>query len=190
VDLREHFLDAYECYRQNVAVLLDGLSDGELRLSLPSPAWYWWQVARVEDAAFALLANRPQVIDEPGWLRRLDVSRDEAERAGTDLILSTDEKDRLSQRIDLEELRAYWDAVSARTRDIIAGLPLDAFDKVIGGGYAPRPDGAGEFWITRYLSGRESHRPVRTPAYAILSVLRALRSELASVVLLIGSGQT
>jgi hypothetical protein len=86
-------------------------------------------------------------------------------------------------------LRAYWDAVGVRTRDITAGLPDETFDKLVGGRYAPRLDPAGAQWVTEYLSGRQRHWTVRTPAYDILSRLLSTRSELSQIIVSLKYGQ-
>ncbi|MFN8424155.1 MAG: DinB family protein [Anaerolineae bacterium] len=89
-----------------------------------SIAWILWHIARVEDAGLnRFVADDPQVFDEGGWAERMNVP---LRHHGSGMTLA--EVDDLSARIDLAALRAYADAVQARTRAIVADLDaqLDA----------------------------------------------------------------
>jgi len=80
-------------------------------------AWLLWHSARIEDVALnRFLADRPQVLDA-GWLERLAVPRRDV---GTGMKEA--EVDELSARIDLQALKGYWDAVTARTLEVIETL--------------------------------------------------------------------
>lgn len=107
-----------EVHARVVTDLLDGLSDAELR-GRPHPrvntiAWLVWHSARIEDVGVnRFVADRPQVLDG-GWLARLAVP---ARDVGTGM--GDGEVDALSASIDLGGLRAYWDAVTRRTLEVL-----------------------------------------------------------------------
>jgi DinB superfamily len=87
-----------------------------------SIAWNLWHVFRVEDMGLnRFVAERPQVLDEDDWPRRLHVPW---RHIGGGMSLA--EVDDLSQRIDLRALRDYGRAVQAGTRDIM--MRLDQVD--------------------------------------------------------------
>ena len=135
--------------------LLGKLPEAHLR-ARPHPgvntvAWLLWHAARIEDVAVnRFLADRPQVLDD-GWLERLGVARRDV---GTGM--SDAEVDELSARIDLQALRGYWDAVSARTLALVETLPRER----------PRSDGAGRARQERRPRGGRgcSRRRVAAPS--------------------------
>lgn len=92
-----------------------------------SLAWNFWHVARVEDAAVnRFILNRPQVLDEGNWMTRMNLPW---RHHGGGMTFA--EVDELSQRIALDALRAYVQAVSARTLDAVAHLSADALDETL-----------------------------------------------------------
>ena len=109
--------------------LLDGLSDDQLRRrphGMNSLAWLLWHMARIEDVTMNILvAGRPQVLDD-GWLARLSLSHRDVGTGMTD-----DEVADVSDRIDIEALRAYRTAVGVRTREIIGGLRPEDLDVAV-----------------------------------------------------------
>ena len=114
-----------------VGELLDVLTEAQLRLSpapgMASVAWEVWHVARCEDAAVnALVADRPQVLDEPGWPRRLGVARRDI---GTGM--TPEEVAAFNALIDLAALRAYLEAVKKRTREVVAALPPETWGEEV-----------------------------------------------------------
>ena len=109
--------------------VLAGSTEREVRRR-PHPgvntiAWLLWHTARIEDVGVnRLLADRPQVLDEEGWLGRMQVARRDV---GTGMEAA--EVDALSAGIDLDALRGYWAAVTRRTIavvDTLRGLDLEA----------------------------------------------------------------
>lgn len=104
-----------------------GLSDAAARRRPPggehSIAWMAWHTARCEDITMNLLvAARPQVLLDEGWLERLGVpDRD------TGNAMTPEEVDRFSTTIDLDALREYRLAVARRTRAIVRSLPPGSF---------------------------------------------------------------
>jgi hypothetical protein len=114
--------------------------------------WLLWHAARVEDVGVnRFVVDQGQVLDD-GWLARLGVGRRDVGTGMTDA-----EVDDLSRRIDLEALRGYWDAVTRRTPEVVAGLgstdltavvPEDRVKRVAvdEGAVAPGAEWLTEFW--------------------------------------------
>jgi uncharacterized damage-inducible protein DinB len=97
---------------------------------LNSIAWILWHLTRVEDAGLSrFVVDRPQVFDEGAWMQRLNVP---LRHHGSGMTLA--EVDELSQRIDLAALRAYSQAVEARTREILATLRPESLDETMDAG--------------------------------------------------------
>jgi hypothetical protein len=141
--------------------LLAKLPEAHLR-TRPHPgvntvAWLLWHSARIEDVAVnRFLADRPQVLDD-GWFERLTVARRDV---GTGM--SDAEVDELSARIDLQALRGYWDATSARTLELVetlrgsdleATVPGERVRSVVRSESAVAP---GVEWLTEFWAGGRS----------------------------------
>ena len=77
-------------------------------------AWILWHVARSEDCGLnRFVADRPQVLHEGGWMERMNVP---VRSHGSEMTLA--EVEELSQRVDLDALHAYFNAVQARTSTV------------------------------------------------------------------------
>jgi len=153
------FLTRYgDIHRGLVDGLLSGLPEAQLR-ARPHPgvntiAWLLWHSARIEDVAVnRFLADRPQVLDE-GWVERLGVARRDV---GTGM--SDAEVDELSARIDLQALRGYGDAMSARTLALVETLRGSDLEAMVPGERVTsvvRSEGAvapGAEWLTEFWAG-------------------------------------
>ncbi len=109
---------------------MDGLTEQQIRVA-PHPgvntiAWLIWHVARVEDVGVnRLVVDDRQVFDRGGWAPRLNVARRDF---GTGM--TPGEVHEMSARIDLDALRAYWEAVGRRTEEVVAGLRAEELDEV------------------------------------------------------------
>jgi hypothetical protein len=108
------------------AEVWEGLSEAGARI-IPrgeehSVTWAIWHLARIEDVTMnLLLAGKPQLLLEAGWLERMGVPfRD------TGNAMSTDEIAQMSAAIDVEALRAYRRAVGGRTRENVQELRPEA----------------------------------------------------------------
>ena len=128
MDAIEFFVLHHERLHQQVARnFLQGLSEAQMRLRpqrFNSVAWLVWHMAGCEDALNLLLVGRPQVLDEDGWLPRLQLSiRD----VGTEM--SDDEASDLSARIHLTALRDYYTAVGQRTVEVVRSLRPETLDE-------------------------------------------------------------
>ena len=155
------FLTRYgEVHKGLVDGLFGSLSEAQLR-ARPHPgvntiAWLLWHSARIEDVALnRFLSDRPQVLAE--WLERLAVPRRDV---GTGM--SDAEVDELSARIDLQALKGYWDAVTARTLEVIETLrgsdleslvPAERVRSVVLSEGAVAP---GVEWLTEFWAGGRS----------------------------------
>jgi hypothetical protein len=153
------FLSRYgEIHGGLVEGLFAKLSEAQLR-TRPHPgvntiSWLVWHSARIEDLALnRFLSDRRQVLDE-GWLERLAVPRRDVGTGMTDAQV-----DELSTRIDLQALKGYWDAVTARTLEVVEtlrGSDLEAAVPAEQVRAAVRADSAvapGVEWLTEFWAG-------------------------------------
>jgi DinB family protein len=116
--------------------------------------WLVWHSARIEDLAVnRFLSDRRQVLDE-GWLERLAVPRRDVGTGMTDAQV-----DELSALIDLPALKGYWDAVTARTLEVVttlrrsdleAPVPADQVKAAVRADSAVTP---GVEWLTEFWAG-------------------------------------
>lgn len=139
-------------------LLMDGLSDDKARTrprDLNSIAWLLWHMARTEDVAMNLVvADRPQVLREQEWLRRLNVARGDI---GTGM--TSEEVSELSATIDVPALRGYRAAVGQRTREIVGALPVERLADNVGALQLSRLQeegalGANGAWLAGVWDGR------------------------------------
>jgi hypothetical protein len=87
-----------------------------------SIAWNLWHLTRVEDVGInRFVAGRPQVLDDGGWMARLNIPW---RHNGFGMTFA--EVDELDRTIDLQALRGYSAAVQARTCEVVG--ELDAVD--------------------------------------------------------------
>ncbi len=123
MDAKQLFFERYRGFQEYPALLLDGLSEHQLRHS-PHPAlspisWALWHIARCEDVGVnRLLTVGNQVLEDGNWSARLRVS-DRCIGTG----MSKAEVERLCAEIDLTELAAYRSAVTDRTESVVGDLP-------------------------------------------------------------------
>ena len=156
MDAVDFFLTRYgEVHTGLVDGLFGSLSEAQLR-ARPHPgvntiAWLLWHSARIEDVALnRFLTDRPQVLEE--WIGRLAMPRRDVGTGMTDAQVGD-----LSARIDLQALRGYLGAVTARTlaavgmlrgSDLEAPVPGDRVKSVVlaEGVVAPGAEWLTEFW--------------------------------------------
>ena len=137
--------------------VLGGLSEDQVRRR-PHPAvntlaWLVWHTARIEDVGVnRFVADRPQVMDEEGWLARMKLTRRDVGTGMDDA-----EVNELSAAADLDALRGYWQAVTRRTlavvetlggQDLEAPVPMDRVQRVAfeEGAVAAKAAWLAEFW--------------------------------------------
>jgi hypothetical protein len=114
-----------------LADLWDVVGDAAMR-QRPHPrvnsiAWNLWHLTRVEDAGInRFVADRPQVLDDGGWMARLNIPW-----RHNGFGMTFDEVDELDRAIDLEALRGYSAAVRERTCEVVGGLDAIDLDAVV-----------------------------------------------------------
>ena len=164
MDAVDFFQLRYETlHRTLLDDLLKGLTEAQVRgrphAGVNTIAWLIWHAARVEDVGVnRFIVDGTQVLDG-GWLTRLGVDRRDVGTGMTDA-----EVDALSARIDLAALRAYWEALTRRTLDVVetlrgqdlgAVVPADRVKQVCAdeGAVAPGAEWLTEFWANRRTRG-------------------------------------
>lgn len=114
----------------NIDPLLADLSEGQRRArphGLNSVAWLLWHLARVEDGCVGILVlGQSQLLDEDDWHARLGTGRRDLGTGMTKVEVAE-----LSERIVLDELLAYRDAVGRRTRALLPSLWPDRWDAFV-----------------------------------------------------------
>lgn len=131
MDALELFLLRYDdVHRRFVDELFSGLTDDQVRQrpgGVNSIAWLVWHFARVQDAAVSrFVLDRPQVLEEGDWTRRLAI-----ERRDVGSGMASSEVDALNARIDGAGLRGYHRAVAERTKDAARSLAPTAWAEIV-----------------------------------------------------------
>ena len=128
MDIPQLYLGRYEFFRTRLAQsAASPESAWRARPHGVNPmAWLVWHMARVEDGGLnRLVFDRPQVLDDPAtdWQGRMRVP---LRHHGT--TMTSAEVDDLNARVDISALRAYSEAVAARTRTLVADLDPATLD--------------------------------------------------------------
>jgi len=123
-------LDALGRVRAMVRVALKDLTPEEL-LSPPKPhiAWLAWHIARVQDANFAGLLDRPQLWIADGWHRRFNMPPDPRDY-GSGHRQTCEQVDAFIVT-DKALLLAYHEAVFAQTRDYLSTVTNADLNRVL-----------------------------------------------------------
>jgi hypothetical protein len=143
--------------------ILDDMSEAQIR-RIPrnaehSIAWCLWHIARIEDVAMNLLvAGRAQVFSQSEWPERMRVSIQDTGNA-----MSPFDVAHLSEKIDIQALRAYRVAVGRRTREIVKGLAPEDLKRKVNpsrlqqvmdqGAVVPAARGVVDYWSKRDVAG-------------------------------------
>jgi len=130
MNVSELMTDALGRVRELVHSAVEGLSDDELAWR-PDPeansiAWLVWHLTRIEDDHVAHVAGTTQAWVEDGWADRFGLPLPVADHGYGH---SPDQVGEVHAGADL--LTGYYDAVSARTADYLAGLEPDDLDVVV-----------------------------------------------------------
>jgi len=130
MNVSELMTDALGRVRELVHSAVEGLSDDELAWR-PDPeansiAWLVWHLTRIEDDHVAHVAGTNQAWVEDGWADRFGLPLPVADHGYGH---SPDQVGEVHAGADL--LTGYYDAVSARTADYLAGLEPDDLDVVV-----------------------------------------------------------
>jgi hypothetical protein len=97
-------------------------------------------MARTEDVALNLVVVDGEQILDDEWVRRMNIPW---RTIGTGM--AEDEVRDLTQRCDVEAVRAYRTAVGRRTQEVVRGLRPGAWDEVLGFIDTTRAAAAGAF---------------------------------------------
>lgn len=95
-----------------------------------SVAWLLWPIARCTDVGIRLVSGQKQVLDEGDWMRRMNVP---LRIYGTGM--GDDEAAQLGERINLDGLKAYFDAVGEKSRKLIETIPDGELDRPVEPGF-------------------------------------------------------
>lgn len=138
---------------------VNGLTEEQMRRrpaeGMNSLVWILWHMARSEDMGVnALVAGRPQVIEEAGWLDRLGLSRADIGTGMTD-----DEVADFSGQVDIATMQAYRSAVGLRTREVVSALRPDEWAELQDADAMERAMAAGAIgpnaqWLTGLFGGK------------------------------------
>ena len=141
----------------NQDLILRDLIDEHLRVrpypGLNSLAGLFWRMTRAEDIGINLvIAQHPQVLDEDGWAKRLNVSLRDIATGMTD-----QEVDKLSQHVNIASLLAYRAAVGKQTQAVVRDLQPELLDEKIdshllqriwdAGAYSPNAEWVPQRWL-------------------------------------------
>jgi len=89
-----------------------------------SIAWLIWHIARIEDMTMnGLLAGKMQIFFQDDWLKKLNVT----EKHSGNVVMDDADVTELSQRVDIEALKAYRLAVGRSTREAVKALQPNEF---------------------------------------------------------------
>jgi hypothetical protein len=121
-----------------------GLTDEQMRTrpgrGLNSLVWLLWHMARTEDVAVNFVVSAGGQVLDDDWVRRMSIPW---RTIGTGMAAG-DVGD-LTQRAEVQAVRAYRTAVGRRTRDVVRDLRPGAWDEVIGFTDTTRAAAAGAF---------------------------------------------
>ena len=169
MNIRQLFLERHACVHANTMTdagtwkeedtVCSDLTEAELR-SLPtdqhnSVAWLLWHMARCEDVAVnTTLRASDEVLDQGQWLPKLGIT---SRHIGTGATIA--EVKTISQKIDLDALRAYRAAVGRETRAWASTVDFDTLDETISAADAKRTAAKGDFgaqgdWVEPYWANR------------------------------------
>jgi len=129
--------DLFSRVDEHVRAVLDGLSIADA-VAEPEPgsnsiAWEVWHLTRVQDAHVAELLERDQVYVEGGWAARFGRPDDPS-----DVGYGHSPEDAASVRPDtVDVLRDHYEAVAARTGELLGALTEDGLDRIVDRGWDP-----------------------------------------------------
>jgi len=136
MDSAEILSDLFERVRDAVYPAVQGLDTDQLSTRLDGQAntisWLVWHLARVQDHHVADASGSPEVWVSQGWSDRFNLPFDPQ---ATGYGHGPDEVGAL--RADADLLTAYYDAVHARTMDLVGSVSATALDRVVDTSWDP-----------------------------------------------------
>lgn len=124
-----------------------------------SIAWCIWHLARIEDTAMNILvAGRAQVLSQDNWIERMKIAARDTGNA-----MDQDGVAKISEKIDIDALRAYRLAVGRRTRQIVGRLQPEQLKERVApnrlqqvmdqGALVEAARGIADYWGRRNIAG-------------------------------------
>jgi uncharacterized damage-inducible protein DinB len=137
MDVAALLTDAFNRVQESVHSVVEGLSADEL-VARPdaeanSVAWLVWHLSRVEDDHLAGAFDRPQLWDADGWEGRFALRLP----PGSTGYGHTSEEVASVRVEDGSLLAGYYDAVHARTLELIGDLTPADLDRVVDTSWTP-----------------------------------------------------
>jgi hypothetical protein len=131
MNVNDLLIEAFDRLPNLVRSAVDGLTAEQLRWAPAAGAnsvgWLVWHLTRVQDHHVAELRGEDQVWVSDDWARGFGIDPDPA---NTGYGHSAD--DVATVRPDSPEvLIGYYDAVAARTRDLLRGLTPESLDRIV-----------------------------------------------------------
>ncbi len=162
--------------------VLTGLGDDALR-RIPakgahSLAWVLWHLARIEDVTMNMLvAGADQVFEDGGWLRKTDAPfSDTGNETDARRVAA------FNQAINIDQLKAYRQAVGLGTRQVASRLTPDLLKQKVSpdriqrvrrsGAVVASAEGIIDYWSKRTIAGLLLMPPTR---HCFLHLNEALR---------------
>ena len=137
MELHELLIDLFDRIPEHIHEAVDGL-DPEALVTPPEPGanpigWEVWHLTRVQDDHIADILGEKQVWVSGDWARRFGVSADPANTG-----YGHSWKDVMSIRPESTEvLVEYYDAVAARTRELLERVTPKDLDRIVDTNWDP-----------------------------------------------------
>ena len=137
MNVSEVLTEAFDRIPDLVRGAVKGLSPQQLRWT-PDPGansvgWLVWHLTRVQDGHIAEILEREQVWEQDGWAGRFGLEPDPANTGYGHRPKQIDTVRPESAAALVE----YYDAVAARTRELLRGLTAKDLDRVVDEGWDP-----------------------------------------------------
>jgi uncharacterized damage-inducible protein DinB len=131
VNVRDLLTETYDRLPDLVRSAVEGLTPGQLRLA-PAPGantigWLVWHLTRVQDDHISDILGKEQVWVSGGWAARFGLDPDPS---NTGYGHSPEQVAAVAPESD-QVLIDYYDAVAARTRELLRGLTPEDLDRIV-----------------------------------------------------------
>ena len=160
METSDFFVQQYDDVRSIVdGMVLKDLSDDQMRTpseaGLNSLVWYLWHISRWNDVAARVVAQESEQVLDPQWLQRMNVARRDC---GTGM--TADECAAFNAQVDPGAVRAYWDAVGERVRQVGRSVPSGECGKSVEESWLSEVLGDGVIgserarWLESFVAGK------------------------------------
>ena len=137
VDVRDVLIEAYGRLPELVRAAVRGLSPEQLAWA-PAPGansvgWLVWHLTRIQDDHIAEILEQDQIWVQDGWAGRFGLDPDPANTGygHSPKQVATVQPENAHALID------YYDAVAARTNDLLRGLKAKDLDRIVDENWDP-----------------------------------------------------